>query len=171
MDNSADKETGILSGDVITRIDEAPILKSSDLIEQVGRRRPGDEIAVTVDRRGREMTFQVQLADQNGKKKLASKEEMDILDILGATFEELDEATAKKLGIDGGVVIADLGSGLLKNQTGVRKGFIITGINQKDINSVDDIRKSLKQEKGGVLLQGMYENYPGELYFAFGIPE
>jgi serine protease Do len=171
MDNSVAKEAGILSGDVIIGIDEAPVLKSSDLLEQIGRHRPGDEIAVKVDRHGREMTFQVQLADQNGKQKLVSKEELDILDILGAEFEELDGATAKKLGIDGGVIVTELESGLLKNQTGISKGFIITGINQKKVSSVDDLRKSLKQEKGGVLLQGIYENYPGELYFAFGIPE
>ena len=170
-ENSVAKEAGILSGDVITRIDDAPVLKTSDLLEQVGRHRPGDEIVVTVDRHGKEMTFQVQLADQNGTKKLVSKEQMDILDILGADFEALDGATAKKLGIEGGVMVRELESGLLKTQTGIRKGFIITGINQKKVSSVDDIRKSLKQEKGGVLLQGIYENYPGELYFAFGIPE
>lgn len=171
MENSVAKQAGILSGDVITRVDDAPVLKSSDLLEHVGRHRPGDEIAVTVNRHGKELTFQVQLADQNGKTKLASKEEMDILDILGAEFEELDGATAKKLGIDGGVMVTELGNGLLKTQTGISEGFIITGINQKKVHSVDDIRKSLKQEKGGVLLQGIYENYPGELYYAFGIPE
>ncbi len=171
MENSVAKEAGILSGDVITGIDDAPVLKSSDLLEQVGRHRPGDEIAVIVNRHGKEMTFQVQLADQKGQQKLVSKEQMDILDILGAEFEELDGATAKKLGIDGGVMVTELESGLLKNQTGIREGFVITGINQKKVSSVDDIRKSLKQEKGGVLLQGIYENYPGELYFAFGFPE
>jgi hypothetical protein len=117
------------------------------------------------------MTFKVQLADRNGEFKLASKEEMDIMDILGATFEELDEDSAEKLGIEGGVKIKELENGLLKNQTSVSEGFIITGINHKKVTSVDDIRKSLEKEKGGVLIQGMYENYPGELYFAFGLPE
>ncbi len=166
---SAAAEAGILAGDVITGINNAPILKSSDLLEQVGRHRPGDEISV--DRHGKEMTFEVILADQNGEKKLASKEAMDILDILGASLEELDSDTADKLGIKGGVRIKDLGNGLLKNQTSISEGFIITGINHKQVTSVDDIRKSLKEEKGGVLIQGIYENYPGELYFAFGLPE
>ena len=168
---SAAAEAGILAGDVITGINNAPILKSSDLLEQVGRHRPGDEISVTVDRHGKEMTFEVILADQKGEKKLASKEAMDILDILGASLEELDSDTADKLGIKGGVRIKDLGNGLLKNQTSISEGFIITGINHKQVTSVDDIRKSLKEEKGGVLIQGIYENYPGELYFAFGLPE
>lgn len=168
---SAAAEAGILAGDVITGINDAPIQKSSDLLEQVGRHRPGDEVTITVDRYGKEMTFDVTLADQKGERKLASKENIDILDVLGASFEELDKEAAEKLGIEGGVRVKELGNGLLKNQTSISKGFVITGINHKKVTSVNDIRKSLKQEKGGVLIQGMYENYPGELYFAFGLPE
>jgi S1-C subfamily serine protease len=96
---------------------------------------------------------------------------MDIIDLLGATLEELDDATAKNLGIEGGVRIKELGSGLLKTQTSISEGFIITGINHEKVATVNDVRKALKQEKGGVLIQGIYENYPGELYFAFGLPE
>lgn len=168
---SAAAQAGILAGDVITGINNSPILKSSDLLEQVGRHRPGDEVAITVDRHGKEMTFEVTLADQKGGYELASKEEMDIIDILGATLEEVDDKTAAKLRIDGGVKVKELGNGLLKNQTSISKGFVITGINHKKVTTVDDIRKVLKQEKGGVLIQGMYENYPGELYFAFGLPD
>ena len=169
--NSAAAEAGIKAGDVITSINEAPVLKSSDLLEQVGMHRPGDEVSITVDRRGKEMTFEVTLADQEGGRELASKEEMDIIDILGATLEDLDKESAEKLGIDGGVKVEELGNGLLKMHTSISKGFIITGVNHEKIKSVNDIRKKLKQEKGGVLIQGIYENYPGELYFAFGLPK
>jgi len=171
MAHSAAAEAGILEGDVITRINDVPVMKSSDLLEQVGRHRPGDEVSVTVDRHGKEMTFEVELADQKGERKLVSMEHMDVMDQLGATFEELDKNTAKNLGIEGGVRIKELGNGILKNQTSVSEGFIITGINHEKVRSVNDIRKSLKEEKGGVLIQGIYENYPGELYFAFGLPE
>ncbi len=171
MENSAAAEAGILAGDVITGINDTPVLTSSDLLEQVGRRRPGDEVEVRVDRSGKEMTFQVKLADQNGERKLLAKKQMDIIDVLGVKLEELDRDTAGKLGIEGGVRVTEMGNGLLKNQTSISEGFIITGINHDRVTSVNDLRKFLKQEKGGVLIQGIYENYPGELYFAFGLPE
>ncbi|MFH0758888.1 MAG: Do family serine endopeptidase [Bacteroidota bacterium] len=171
MAKGAAAGAGILAGDVITGVDDAPVLQSSDLLEQIGRHRPGDEVAVAVNRNGKEITFHVRLADQNGERKLASKEQMDILDLLGATLEEVDGPTARKLGIEGGVRVKELKSGLLKNQTDISEGFIITGVNHEKVASVEDIRKSLKQQKGGVLIQGIYENYPGELYFAFGLPE
>lgn len=171
VEKSAAAEAGIRTGDVITGINEMPVLKSSDLIEQVGRHRPGDEVSVQVDRNGREMSFQVKLADQQGQRKLIARDKLDIIDMLGATFEELDKASAKNLGIEGGVRIKELDNGLLKNQTSISDGFIITGINHEKVTSLNDIRKALKEESGGVLIQGIYENYPGELYFAFGLPE
>jgi S1-C subfamily serine protease len=70
---------------------------------------------------------------------------MDIIDILGATLEDLDGNTAKKFGIEGGVRVKELGNGLLKNQTSISEGFIITGINQKKVSTMEDIRKSLKK--------------------------
>ncbi len=170
-EKSAAGAAGILSGDVITRVDNTPVTHSADLLEQIGRHRPGDEVAITIDRRGKEMSYNVTLADQKGARKLMSKDKQDILDILGATFEDVDQATADKLGIEGGVRIKELNNGLLKNQTGISEGFIITGINHEQVTKTDDIRKSLKNHKGGVLIQGIYENYPGELYFAFGLPE
>ena len=170
-ENGAAGVAGIQSGDVITRIDNSPVLKTSDVLEQIGMHRPGDEVTVTVDRHGKELAFQVKLANQKGEKKLVTKAEMDIIDILGVSLEELDKKTSEKLGIDGGVLVKELNNGVLKNQTGIKEGFIITGINNDKITSVDDVRKSLRQDKGGVMIQGLYENYPGELYFAFGLPE
>ncbi len=170
-ENGAAGEAGIKSGDIITRIDQNPVMQTSDVLEQIGRHRPGDEVTVTVDRHGKELSFQVKLANQQGEKKLVAKAEMDIIDILGVSLEELEKETSEKLGIEGGVKVKELNNGVLKNQTGIREGFIITGINNHKITSIDDIRKSLRQEKGGVMIQGLYENYPGKLYFAFGLPE
>jgi len=68
-------------------------------------------------------------------------------------------------------MVKELNSGILKNQTGIKEGFIITGINKEKVTSVDDLRKALKHQKGGVMMEGIYENYPGELFFAFGMPE
>lgn len=170
-EHSAAAQAGILAGDVITGINDKPVLQTSDVLEQVGRQRPGDEVSVKVDRKGKEMTFQVELADQNGARKLSMKESLGIMDALGADFEPVNKATAEKLGIDGGVRVKELHNGLLKNQTAISEGFIITGINSTKVTKVDDIRKALKNEKGGVMIEGLYEDYPGELYFAFGLPE
>jgi Do/DeqQ family serine protease len=169
-ENSAAGEAGIREGDVIVKVGDTPILKSADLLEQIGMRRPGDKVQVTVNREGKEMSYDVTLANQKGSKKLVARDNQDILDAMGATFETLGKDKAKELGIDGGVVVKDLSSGILKSETGIQDGFIITGINKEKITSVDELRKALNHQKGGVMLEGTYENYPGELFFAFGLP-
>jgi S1-C subfamily serine protease len=169
-DKSAAGQAGVQSGDVVISVDDVPIQKSADLLEQIGRHRPGDQVSVTVNRNGKEMTYEVKLANQNGTKKLISADQQDILDILGASFEAIDKDKAEQLGIKGGVVVKELNGGVLKNQTDISEGFIITGINKEKIFSVDDLRKSLKHQKGGVMLEGIYENYPGVIFYAFGLP-
>jgi serine protease Do len=168
---SAAEEAGIRVGDVVVKVNDAAIHQTADLLEQIARHHPGDEVTVTVNRKGKELAYPVRLANQNGTRKMVSKKQGDILDILGASFKELDHKTAKELGIDGGVMVTKLYDGLLKRETEIQEGFIITGINHEPVSSVDDIRKALKDGKGGVLVQGIYENFPGELYFAFGLPE
>ena len=76
---------------------------------------------------------------------------------------------AGELGIQGGVIVQKLEDGLLKSQTGISEGFIITSINSEKVKTKEDIRKILSHHKGGVLIEGIYENYPDELYYAFGI--
>ncbi len=168
---SAAGAAGVKAGDVIVKLGETSILKSADLLEQIGSHRPGDQVGVTINRNGKELFYNVTLANQNGTRKLITEDQDDILDILGASFETLDSGKANQLGVEGGVVVNKLYGGLLKNQTDIKEGFIITGVNNEEVTSVDDLRKAIKHQKGGVLLQGVYENYPGELFFAFGLPE
>lgn len=97
------------------------------------------------------------------------KEKQDILNVLGATFESLDKSSARDIGIEGGVIVKELHSGILSGQTDMKEGFIITGVNKVKINSIDDLKKELQDAKGKFLFEGIYENYPGEVFYAFGL--
>ncbi len=169
VSKSAAGEAGILAGDVIKSIDGTQTKKSADVLEIIGQHHPGDKVSVKVDRKGKELSYDVVLADNKGGKKVVNKEEEDILDVLGATFETLDKKTASNLGIDGGVRVKDLKNGILKSQTDIKEGFIITGINNKKVSSAEELKKDFEEIHGGVMISGTYENYPGEIYYAFGI--
>lgn len=168
--NSVAGAAGVKEGDIIVKIGDVDILKSADLLEQIGIHRPGDEVQVTVNRQGKEYTYNVILANQKGSREMIAKDEQDILDQMGATFETLDKSEAKDLGIDGGVVIKDISGGVLKNETNLEKGFIITGVNNQKVKDVEELKKILDKEEGGVMMEGIYPNYPGKIYVAFGLP-
>ena len=133
MEKSAAAEAGILKGDVITGIDDAPVIKSSDLLEQVGRHRPGDEVAVNSgpEWQGNDLPGKTCRSERRTKAGFQRGRWTSSI-FWEPHFEELDDDTAKKLGIEGGVRIKELGNGLLKNQTSISEGFIITGINHEE---------------------------------------
>ena len=168
-ENSAAGDAGVKAGDVIIKVNGTKVTSSGELLEIVGSHRPGDEVSLTVDRKGKELKFDVVLRNQEGETKPVKKDEQDVLTILGAEIQEVDQETAREVGIDGGLQITKLKDGKLQRETDVREGFIITSMNGKEVRSVDDFVNRLKKTDGGVFLEGVYEQYPGKYYYAFGI--
>lgn len=168
-ENSAAGAAGIKVGDVITEIDGKEVFTSAELLEIIGRHHPGDKVSLTVDRQGEELEFLVTLRNQEGEEKMYERPAVEILDVLGVELKEIDKKTARKLEIKGGLQITKLYPGKLKNQTDVRVGFIITRVDGKNVDKIDEFIKILKDKRGGVMVEGVYEDYPGTYYYAFGL--
>lgn len=169
VDNGSAKAAGIEEGDVITKVDDKNVYGSSDLLSYIGRKRPGDKVEVTVNRDGKEMTFNMTLKARDGSAELASRERNAALDELGAEFQEVSKEEAQKLNIPGGVKVTRTYPGKFRQQ-GIRPGFIITGIANLPIKSLDDLTKIVQEAEGGVLIQGIYPDEPGEIkYYGVGL--
>lgn len=167
--NSAAGDAGVKVGDVIKEIDGVTVKNSASLLEIVGRHRPGDKVNLKIDRKGKEIDFVVTLRNEQGKEKINEKDSQEILEILGVELEEIDKNEAEKLNIDGGLQIVQLYDGLLKQNTSVEAGFIITKVDGRKVKTIDDFVKYLENRKGGVMLEGIYEDFPGTYYYAFGL--
>lgn len=169
LTGSAAAKAGIREGDVVVQVDGKEIKQASELQELVARHRPGDNINVMVNRQGKTKEYKAVLQSIEGKTAALSKEKGELKSMLGADFKEIDKSTARKLDIKGGVRITKLHAGRLSRQTNIREGFIITKINDKPVESVEDLLSALQNRKGGVMLEGVYEDVPGVYYYAFGI--
>lgn len=168
--NSAAGDAGIKIGDVILEVDKRPVETTAQLLELIGRKRPGDRVSLVVDRKGKEVNFDVTLRNREGETKVTTKESRaEILDRLGVELQEVDRATAKELKIEGGLKITQLSSGILRRYTDVRTGFIITSVDGEAVTTVDEFIKILESKSGGVMIEGVYEDYPGKYYYAFGL--
>jgi Do/DeqQ family serine protease len=169
-ENSAAGAAGIRKGDVITKIDGQPVSASSDILEAVGRHRPGDKLDVTIWRNGAEKMYPVTLKNKKGDTGTVQKSESSgVLNALGAEFQTLDKKEARKLDIAGGVKVIQLNEGKLSNQTDMREGFVIVKADGRQIGSVEDLEAALKGKQGGVMLEGVYPDRPGTFYYAFGL--
>ncbi|HXH18657.1 MAG TPA: Do family serine endopeptidase [Chitinophagales bacterium] len=168
-ENSAAKEAGIKAGDVILEVNGTPVKSAPELQELIARHRPGDEVTVKVDRFGKTKEFKVKLHNVQGQIAMVEKERKEVLTVLGADFEPIDSKTARKLDISGGVKVKKLYAGKLRKHTDMREGFIITKVDGKPVKTVDDLVRALESKKGGVMLEGVYEDIPGVYYYAFGM--
>ena len=167
-DQSAAKAAGIKEGDVVVKLDGTAIKSSSALIEYVGRKRPGDKIEVTVDRKGKIMVLPVTLKSREGKTTIVKKDEKPELASLGWELEEVDAKVLKRMEITGGVKVSALTNGKIKRYTDIREGFVITHIDDVAVNSVKAVDEILKKKKTGdlITIAGVYEDYPREYIFA-----
>ncbi len=169
LENSAAEKYGIKRGDVIIAVDGEKVLSSANVQELIARHRPGDKVKISVNRKGTEKEIDVVLNNREGKTALLKRENKEILSILGADMQDLDKETARKLDIKGGVKITKIYAGKLRQQTQIREGFIITKVDGKEVKSVKELTEVLKDKKGGVMLEGVYEDIPGTYYYAFGL--
>lgn len=169
LENSAAEKAGIREGDVITSINGQETEKSSNLQELIARQRPGDKVSITANRKGDVVKMTATLQSREGSTRTMSKEKGTILALLGAEFTDISKATARKLGINGGVRITNLHAGILSQQTDVREGFIITKVNNEEVRSLKEFIDIMENRKGGTMLEGVYEDVPGTFYYAFGI--
>lgn len=169
LENSAAENGGIRDGDVIVSIDGKEVKAIPELQEIIARHRPGDKVRLTVHRSGKIKEFDVILNNRAGNTSLVKKEHKEILSILGAEMESLSKEKAKKLDIPGGVQVIKLYAGKLRKSSNMQEGFIITKVDGESITSVEEFVRVLEGKKGGVLLEGVYDDLPGEYYYAFGL--
>lgn len=139
---------GIKKGDIVTKINGKVIYGSPDLQERVARLRPGDKIKLTYKRDGKEKEVNVTLKAEDSIKSSSDKKEVsasatEIFNKLGASFMTANDARKKELGITSGVVVSQVHRGGLFEYFGIERGLVITEVNGKPVNNVDEIESAL----------------------------
>jgi len=156
-EKSAAEDAGIQKGDIVIKVDDITVNSASQLQEQIGRHRPGDKVVLTVIRDKKEKAFDVILKNKAGTTQLVKKEVNETTRALGANLQEASKDEIKELKIQGGVKVAQLLPGKLR-EAGVREGFIITHIDKQLVMSVKDVTDKLTNKQGGVMIEGIYSD-------------
>jgi len=161
-------KAGIKANSVITKIGSREVNSVAALQEEVGRRRPGDKVTLTIlNPKGEEEIKEVVLRSAEGQTTLKTKEEISKTSALGATFVPLTAQEKKELNIDGGVKIKSLDSGKLKSE-GLEAGMVIYKINYEAVASPESLATKLNSLHGDVFLVIVLENGQ-KVYHGFGL--
>jgi len=156
---------GMKDNDVIISIDGVTVNSTAELQEQISKHRPGDKVTVVVKRDNKKKPFNVTLRNKHGDTEIV-KGDNNPDDIFGAKFVNVSDRDKEDLGIRYGVKILELTNGKFKD-AGIKKGFIITQVNKNAVSEVEELKRIIKNSRGGILVEGIYPN--GEVaYYVFG---
>jgi len=127
--NSGAEKAGLLVGDIIKNIDDTKIAKSSDLTGYLSTQKPNNTINITILRDGNLKTIPVKLSD---KSILTQK-------AFGLELKNLTQEEKDKFEISSGVRVKGVKKTILSNNLNITKDCIITKINERAIESVNDL--------------------------------
>ena len=169
-EGGAGSDAGLVEGDVIISLDGKPVTKMAELQEVLASKRPGDKVHIVFLHNKKRQEKTVTLKNAQGNTGIVKPAD---LDVLGASFKELDDAKKRQLGISYGLEVIKVNNGALKD-AGVVKGFIIQRVNDEVVRSLDDLQKIVKDastSKEPVLyIQGVFPTGKKK-YFAIPLEE
>ena len=160
-------EAGIRRGDVIVSINGTETPTVPGLQEKIGSYRPGDRIQVEYFRDGELSETVILLKNKSNSVAYTRREESDeLFRELGFDLRDLTQEERNRLGVEG-VKVTSIYRDTKIERTNMDPGFIITKVNDVPIPNATELLEYLKTASGKIMLEGIYENYPGEYYYAF----
>ncbi len=158
------------AGDVIVGVNGRKINTIPELQEAIGRFRPGDKVTLEYFRNGDRSTTSVVLKDRYNSTSVSAnaKGSSKVLTGLGFELRDLTSGEKSKMRTSGAKVISVIRNSRI-DATNMDPGYIITKVNETEVSSVDDVIQVLQNVRKGkkVMLEGFYEDYPDEYFYAF----
>lgn len=159
-------EGGLRKGDVIMGINNTQTKTVPALQEIVGRFRPGNVLRIEYIRNGKRYKTNVTLKNRNNKVAAEMPEDTDIAQEIGFELRNLSTDEKRRMRAEGVLVVSVFRNSKIE-RTEMDPGYIITKINDVRVNTVSDALRELKKKDEKILLEGYYENYPGEYFYTF----
>ncbi len=158
VDGSGAAKAGVKKGDVITSINSHPTKNISELMGIIGQYSPGNKVRVGLNRNDKEKIITVTLKNKNGTTGLVKAEKAFYNNDLGAMLKTASENELGNLNIDHGLKVVRVKKGILQ-RGGIAEGFIITEVNDREVNNRKQIEKPLSDsDNNTVKVSGIYPN-------------
>jgi serine protease Do len=164
---------GLEPGDVIIKFDGKSIVTSGDLPRAVGATKPGKIVAIEVIRKGSNKTLSVGIGEMPNEavaevapgKPVPPKPEVNRL---GLTLKEATPQQKKKLGGKNGLVVIEAVGPVA--QAGIRRGDVVLGLNNTEVQSLEQFNKQLASFAAGKTLALLVLRGDSTLYVPVKVP-
>jgi serine protease Do len=157
---------GLETGDVITKFDGKPIVTTSDLPRAVAATKPGKDVPVEVIRKGATRTLTMAVGEMPAEKdeaaansKPPAKSEVNRI---GLILRDLTPQQKKKLNGKNGLLVVDAQGPAA--QAGIRRGDVILGMNNSEIQNLDQFNKQIAGMASGKTVALLVQRGDNTLY-------
>ena len=151
--NSPAARAGLKAGDVILKLDGAPISRTSDLLNNLNRSVPNQTIQLEVlrDDKRRNISATLVVAPDDTPAQSQNKATVSKGPVLGVSIRNLTEAELSRLDVKGGVLIQDVLRDGIAAQAKILPGDVVTQLNNKTINNANDFVSAVSELKKGTI--------------------
>jgi serine protease Do len=160
------------AGDVIVKFDGKTIVTSGDLPRAVGASKPGKTVAVEVLRKGGEKTLNILIGemptDSSDNTPVAKSSTKPELNRIGLLLKEATPQQRKKLNGKNALLVIDAQGAVA--QAGVRRGDMILGLNNTEVQSLEQFNKQLASFAAGKTIALLVLRGENTLYVPIKIP-
>ena len=163
---------GLEAGDIITRFDGKSIVNSADLPRAVGAAKPGKAVAVEILRKGHDKTLNISVGEMPSDSSEAAQTNKPAVkpepNRLGLILKELTPQQKKKLNGKNGLLVTDSQGAVA--QAGVRRGDVVLGLNNTEVQSLEQFNKQLASFAAGKTVALLVLRGENTLYVPVKIP-
>lgn len=145
---------GIKRGDVVTAINNQPVVDHNSLRNQVASLAPGSNANVTLVRSGREQRVQVSLAELQPSRERPESEESSNREEpagnerFGLTLQPLTAGSASRYGLetdDQGLLVTKVDPASQAATAGIRQGDLIQEVNRQPVRTFAEFTSAIQQ--------------------------
>ena len=144
--DSAAEKAGLKRGDLIIAVNGEKVEDANELKTIIGSFPPNKKITITYERNRKTYTTTVKLGERPSESSTEAAEELK-----GLSVQTLDENLRKMYNIPQdvkGVFVTDVKENSAAEKAGIKPGDVIIGVEDMNIENVEDLKKALNKYKG-----------------------
>ncbi len=164
-DGPAEK-SDIQRGDIITAFDGQAVKDSHDLPAIVAATPVDKKVMITVLRDGEERQIPVTVGKLASEPAQLDQSAKAATGQWGLQLNDLSPETAQQFGLetDKGVVVVNVEPGSPAQEAGMRQGDVIVEVNRKSVNSIGEVKETIRQSKDKDHLLLLVQRQNGKFY-------